>query len=62
MIRIALMLLASLAVACGEWKLSLPGWDYQFPRDHGNHPGFKTEWWYFTGTSPPRRDVSLGIS
>lgn len=31
------------------WKLSLPGWKYEFPRDHGNHPGFKTEWWYFTG-------------
>jgi len=25
--------------------------DYQFvfPRDHGNHPDFKTEWWYVTG-------------
>jgi predicted secreted hydrolase len=20
-----------------------------FPRDHGAHPNFKTEWWYFTG-------------
>ncbi len=20
-----------------------------FPRDHGPHPDFKTEWWYFTG-------------
>jgi len=20
-----------------------------FPDDHGSHPGFKTEWWYFTG-------------
>ena len=20
-----------------------------FPADHGEHPGFKTEWWYFTG-------------
>lgn len=23
--------------------------EFQFPRDHGPHPGFKTEWWYFTG-------------
>ena len=23
--------------------------DFQFPRDHGPHPGFKTEWWYVTG-------------
>jgi predicted secreted hydrolase len=21
-----------------------------FPADHGSHPGFRTEWWYFTGT------------
>src|SRR5215218_3756988 len=28
------------AVAPREWS---------FPRDHGRHDGFKTEWWYFTG-------------
>ncbi len=22
---------------------------FEFPRDHGPHPEFKTEWWYFTG-------------
>lgn len=22
---------------------------FQFPRDHGAHPAFQTEWWYFTG-------------
>jgi predicted secreted hydrolase len=21
----------------------------EFPRDHGPHPGFRTEWWYYTG-------------
>jgi len=31
------------------WKTALPGWEYQFPADHGVHPDFKTEWWYFTG-------------
>ncbi|MCY4018176.1 MAG: carotenoid 1,2-hydratase [Chloroflexi bacterium] len=24
-------------------------WDWQFPRDHGAHPAFQTEWWYYTG-------------
>ena len=36
---------------------------FTFPRDHGNHPQFKIEWWYVTGhlyadatpTSPARR-------
>jgi predicted secreted hydrolase len=23
--------------------------DFTFPRDHGPHPGYKTEWWYLTG-------------
>ena len=23
--------------------------DFVFPADHGPHPGFKTEWWYYTG-------------
>jgi predicted secreted hydrolase len=24
-------------------------WAWQFPRDHGRHHEFQTEWWYFTG-------------
>jgi predicted secreted hydrolase len=32
-----------------DWKTSLPGWIYEFPRDHHAHPDFKTEWWYLTG-------------
>ncbi len=26
-----------------------PGRVWQFPADHGSHPGFKTEWWYWVG-------------
>ncbi|MCG6911240.1 MAG: carotenoid 1,2-hydratase [Deltaproteobacteria bacterium] len=22
---------------------------FSFPADHGSHPGFRTEWWYYTG-------------
>ncbi len=29
-------------------RLSEP-WKWDFPRDHGSHPEFRTEWWYFTG-------------
>ena len=32
-----------------DWRFALPGWLYEFPRDHRPHPEFKTEWWYFTG-------------
>lgn len=23
--------------------------DFTFPEDHGPHPGYRTEWWYYTG-------------
>lgn len=26
-----------------------PGYRYVFPRDHGPHPTYQTEWWYYTG-------------
>ena len=32
-----------------EYRLALPGYQYEFPRDHFNHPEFRTEWWYYTG-------------
>ncbi len=31
------------------WRQALPGWHYQFPRDHFTHDDFRTEWWYATG-------------
>lgn len=27
----------------------VPGYTFAFPEDHGAHPGFRTEWWYYTG-------------
>ncbi|MEO8216637.1 MAG: lipocalin-like domain-containing protein [Acidobacteriota bacterium] len=32
-----------------EFEPALPGYTFAFPRDHGMHDTFKTEWWYFTG-------------
>ncbi len=31
------------------YKLALPGYKFSFPRDHGAHPPYSTEWWYYTG-------------
>ena len=28
---------------------ALPGYEFAFPRDHGSHDQFRTEWWYYTG-------------
>jgi predicted secreted hydrolase len=42
----ALLLLQPLAA---QYRTALPGYRYEFPRDHFNHPDFQTEWWYYTG-------------
>ena len=42
----ALVLLQPLAA---QYRVALPGYHYEFPRDHFNHPEFQTEWWYYTG-------------
>ena len=31
------------------FRLAKPGYVYEFPRDHGSHDEFRTEWWYYTG-------------
>jgi predicted secreted hydrolase len=40
------------ALAAAEpwsYRLALPGYRFEFPRDHFDHPEFRTEWWYTTG-------------
>ena len=32
-----------------SFRMATPGYLYQFPRDHGSHDEFRTEWWYYTG-------------
>jgi predicted secreted hydrolase len=35
-----------------------------FPRDHGSHPAFRTEWWYITGwvRDPTGRDFGIQVT
>lgn len=40
---------ASLPGAPGKAAPVVPGHALAFPRDHGSHPEFRTEWWYVTG-------------
>jgi len=32
-----------------SWLVAAPGYTWTFPRDYRSHPGYRTEWWYFTG-------------
>src|SRR6266700_7466447 len=49
--RVSLALAAALiAAATGfNYRAALPGYRYAFPRDHFEHPDYRTEWWYYTG-------------
>ena len=42
------------------WKPALPGYTYEFPRDHGQHPEHKIEWWYFTGNLQTQKGRRFG--
>lgn len=37
------------ALAERSFKLALPGYQYEFPKDLRAHEDYKTEWWYYTG-------------
>jgi predicted secreted hydrolase len=48
------VLLVSNPVSAAEfdpdgWRLAQPGYHLEFPRDHGPHYDYQTEWWYLTG-------------
>ncbi len=38
-----------------------PGVTLAFPRDHGSHPEFRTEWWYLTGWIRTADGADLGV-
>ena len=44
----ALLLLAPAFLRSAD-QLALPGYHFEFPRDHFAHPEYQTEWWYYTG-------------
>ncbi len=41
----------ALAASTGStpFQPAIAGYQYAFPRDHGSHPTYRTEWWYYTG-------------
>lgn len=51
-VRLARMAVAVLllAAAPASYPVVTPGHNFAFPADHGAHSGYRTEWWYVTGT------------
>ncbi|MEO1043817.1 MAG: lipocalin-like domain-containing protein [Pseudomonadota bacterium] len=61
-------LIMALLTAMGAWAASVirypevgPGQPISFPRDHGSHDDFRTEWWYFTGWLETESGQPLGF-
>lgn len=48
-ILVPLLLCASNPAAAQDFRQVTGPCDLQFPRDHGDHPDYRTEWWYYTG-------------
>ena len=44
----------------GHYATVTPGRKFVFPADHGEHPDFKTEWWYFTGNLRDQAGTAYG--
>jgi predicted secreted hydrolase len=48
-LMLALLVLLAAALGAADFKQAVPGYEFVFPRDHGSHPEYRTEWWYYTG-------------
>ncbi len=42
-------LLSAFCLLLSAFQPALPGYEFAFPRDHGSHEEYRTEWWYYTG-------------
>lgn len=70
-VRLIILVMAALAfdfaVASGGNPPSPPfqsataGYRYEFPKDHGSHPSYQTEWWYYTGHLRSKSGRSFGF-
>ncbi len=44
----------------GDWQEAIEERHWSFPRDHGAHPQYRTEWWYFTGNLTDKKSSRFG--
>ena len=63
---VAILLCDVMAVVhCEEseylFRRALPGYVYEFPKDHAAHPEFRTEWWYYTGHLSTAKGRTFGF-
>ncbi len=49
------------SVSAAQFEPARPGLNLTFPKDHGKHPTYKTEWWYFTGNVDGPKSEKFGF-
>jgi len=47
--------------ASGSFFQALYPREFEFPKDHADHPGFQTEWWYYTGNLVSKDHRAFGF-
>lgn len=52
---------AGLGGQADDYTRVTPGRVFSFPEDHGQHPGFRIEWWYVTATLEDEQGQRLGV-
>jgi predicted secreted hydrolase len=43
------LLALTISPCASEYSIISGPCNLEFPQDHGSHPGYRTEWWYYTG-------------
>jgi len=52
---------AGLGDTANAYTQVTPGRTFSFPQDHGQHPGFRIEWWYITATLKDDKGEQFGV-
>jgi predicted secreted hydrolase len=60
-LTVAALALTAAMPAATDYPVVRPGARFAFPREHGAHPTFRTEWWYVTGLLKTREGRDLGF-
>ncbi len=60
-LALPLLLASARTGAAVDYPGVVRGTPLAFPRDHGSHPAFRTEWWYITGWARTQDGQDLGV-
>ncbi len=55
------LFLACTLVLGAEWERVRAPYAFEWPRDHGAHPAYRTEWWYATGELRAENGRRFGV-